>query len=53
MWFTTGNWNCLGGLEFSWGQNQTVKESAVSLAVLLHTQGNIYSLEVEVNRQGI
>ena len=36
----------LAALNFLEGQNQTAKEMTVSLAVLLHTQGNIYSLEV-------
>jgi hypothetical protein len=43
----------LGADNFLEGQNQTAKEYIVSLAVLLYSQGNIYSLEVEVNRQGI
>jgi hypothetical protein len=34
-------------------QVQTAKESAFFLAVPPNTQGNIYSLEVEVNHQGI
>jgi hypothetical protein len=34
-------------------QVQPAKESVFFLAVSPNTQGNIYSLEVEVNRQGI
>jgi hypothetical protein len=43
----------LSAQNFLEGQNQTVKEYTVSLAVLVNSQGNIYSLEVDVNRQGI
>jgi hypothetical protein len=43
----------LSARNFLEGQNQTAKEYIVSLAVLVNSQGNIYSLKVEVNRQEI
>jgi hypothetical protein len=43
----------LGVENFLECQNKTAKEIVVFLAVLLNSQGNIYSLEVEANRQGI
>jgi hypothetical protein len=43
----------LGAKNFLECQNETAKERVVSLAVVLNAQGNIYSLEVEINRQGI
>jgi hypothetical protein len=36
----------LAAQNFLGGQNQTAKKRSVSLAVVLHTQGNIYSLKV-------
>jgi hypothetical protein len=43
----------LGAENFLECQNETAKEMIVFLAVLLNSQGNIYFLEVEANRQGI
>jgi hypothetical protein len=43
----------LGAANFLKCQDQTAKEMVVSLAVYIDLQGNIYSLEVELNRQGI
>jgi hypothetical protein len=43
----------LSAKNFLEDQNQTAKESIVSLAVDIDLQGNIYYSEVRVNRQGI